>query len=125
VVILSNKLVLLGGEPTHWCPGCQGLHRINVTKHNSCGAIWTWNNDPNVPVFSPSINIVGRCHYFIRASSNLAEVSAITEDSGVVGASFSVIAYCADTRHELAGQTVLLPNIPQSILRQDAWDAIR
>lgn len=93
---LSAKLALLCNEPTHWCPGCEQLHRINVNTPNAAfGAIWTWNSDAEHPTFSPSINIVGQCHYFIRDGQ---------------------IEYCADLRHSLAGQTVPLPDIPEGWL---------
>lgn len=93
---LSPKLVLLGGEPAHYCPGCKELHRIDVNKPNVfSSARWTWNNDPVNPSFAPSINIVGRCHYFINDGN---------------------IQFCADSKHELAGQTVPLPDIPEAWL---------
>ncbi len=89
---LSSKLALLYGEPTHWCPGCKMLHRIDVSQPNShTGAKWTWNNDLVNPSFSPSINIVGQCHYFINNGQ---------------------IQFCGDSKHELAGQTVPLPDLP-------------
>ena len=76
----------------HWCPGCKWLHVINVEKPNSVGAKWTWDRNAESPTFSPSINIVGQCHYFIQAGK---------------------IIFCADSRHALAGQTVDLPDFPQ------------
>lgn len=90
---LSSKLMLLGSEPTHWCPGCKMLHRIDVNAPNrTTNARWTWNNDPVNPSFAPSINIVGQCHYFINEGK---------------------IIFCSDSKHELAGQTVDLPDIPE------------
>lgn len=89
---LSSKLALLYGEPTHYCPGCKMLHRINVfAPSEGNGACWTWNNDPVNPSFSPSINIIGRCHYFIVDGR---------------------IQFCSDSKHEYAGLTVDLPDIP-------------
>lgn len=89
---LSAKLILLGGEPTHWCPGCKMVHRIDVNKRNAhTGAIWTWNGNADRPTFEPSINIVGVCHYFLRDGK---------------------LQFCGDSKHQLAGQTVDLPDIP-------------
>jgi hypothetical protein len=89
---LSKKLAMLGGEPTHWCPGCGELHRIDVNAANpNTGSQWTWDGNVDIPTFSPSINIVGRCHYFIVAGQ---------------------IQFCKDSRHKLAGQTVDLPDLP-------------
>ncbi len=97
---LSAKLweVQAQGDPDfghalmHWCPGCKGRHVINVEKPNPFGAVWSWNGNAEKPTFSPSINIVGRCHYFIREGN---------------------IEFCGDSTHELAGKTVALPNIPE------------
>lgn len=89
---LSEKLMLLAGEPTHWCPGCGMLHRISVSTPNEVtGAKWTWNQDPIKPTFSPSVNIVGRCHYFLREG---------------------VLEFCQDSTHDLAGKSIPLPDIP-------------
>jgi hypothetical protein len=95
---LSAKLVLLGGEPTHWCPGCQQLHRINVNAPNEhTGALWSWDKNIEKPTFSPSVNLVGQCHYFLT---------------------FGALAFCADgTSHALVGKTVPLPDIPFEILK--------
>lgn len=90
---LSAVLMLLGGEPTHWCPGCRQIHRINVNKPNEHSkAQWTWNGDVEKPTFNPSINIVGHCHYFIRNGE---------------------IEFCGDSAHALKGQKVPLPPIPE------------
>lgn len=90
--LLSKKLMLLYGEPTHWCPGCKAIHRIDINKPNAhTGARWTWNGDAENPTFDPSINIVGHCHYFIRNGQ---------------------VEFCADSRHALAGHTVPLPDLP-------------
>lgn len=90
---LSDK-IYRGGAPgclLHYCPGCEQLHMIAVDRPNSCGAQWVWNGDTERPTFSPSINIVGQCHYFIRDG---------------------VIEFCADSKHALAGKSVALPDMP-------------
>jgi hypothetical protein len=89
---LSDKLVLLGGEPTFFCPGCKMLHRVNVyTPNDHTNAMWTWNGSREYPSFSPSIHIVGRCHSFVRDGK---------------------IQFLPDCNHDLAGSTVDLPDIP-------------
>lgn len=72
----------------HWCPGCQGRHKIEVEKPNAWGAVWQWDGNVEAPTITPSVNHVGRCHYFIRAGR---------------------IEFCADSKHPLAGQTVDMP----------------
>ncbi len=100
---LSAVLMLLGGEPTHWCPGCRQMHRINVNAPNPhTQARWTWDKNVDSPTFNPSINIVGHCHYFIRAGQ---------------------IQFCADSKHALAGKTVPLPDIPAEEF--DDWQGMK
>lgn len=77
----------------HWCQGCDQLHFINTEHPNHLGAIWQFDGNVERPTFSPSINIVGQCHYFIRDGR---------------------IEYCGDSKHQLAGQTVELCDIPES-----------
>jgi hypothetical protein len=88
-------MALKGKTLAHWCPGCDSLHVINVEKPNHCNALWTWDGNVEQPTFSPSINIVGVCHYFIKAGQ---------------------IEFCSDSRHALAGQTVPLPELTEDML---------
>lgn len=74
----------------HWCPGCNEFHVINTVERNRWGALWTFDGNTESPTFSPSINLVGRCHYFIRNGR---------------------IEFCGDSNHSLAGQTVPLPDV--------------
>ena len=93
--VMSTKLWLSApGLIMHWCPGCKSIHMINVDKPNLNGAKWAFNGDYECPTFTPSINIVGHCHYFITAGN---------------------IIFCGDSKHVLAGQTVPLPDMPQHL----------
>ena len=76
----------------HWCPACRARHGININTPNMQGAVWQWDGNKESPTFGPSINIAGRCHYFIRGGQ---------------------IEFCADSAHDLAGQTVPLPDWPE------------
>lgn len=64
-------------------------------QRNNVHGLWTWNGDVERPTFRASL-LVGpdvphmRCHSFITDGS---------------------IAFCADCHHEMAGQTVELPEI--------------
>ncbi len=87
-----------------WCPGCEGMHAINIA---GAGA-WTWDGNVDAPTFSPSILVftnVGEdgnrlpdgqrrtlCHSFVRAG---------------------MIEFLRDCAHPLKGQTVRLPDLPQ------------
>lgn len=92
------------GNYMHYCPGCKQLHMINTLVRNNNGAIWSFDGDVNNPTFSPSIHIHSTdakgnrhtsCHYFIKSG---------------------YMHYCNDSRHELSGQIVELPNIPEGFL---------
>jgi Family of unknown function (DUF6527) len=96
---LSRKLFLLGSEPTFWCPGCEQMHRVNVYAPNDyTKAQWTWDNNVEQPTFSPSYNIVGVCHSFIKAGK---------------------IQFLGDCTHKLKGQTVDLPDFPQDMIDEN------
>ena len=98
--ILSPKLIrqeygtLILHE--HWCPGCESMHQIAVETPFRNGARWSWDGNVFSPTFSPSINCGPGtpccCHYFIKAGK---------------------IEFCGDSHHELRGQTVDLPDIPE------------
>lgn len=91
--ILSPKVALLDGEPTVYCEGCGMLHQIHVNKPNPhTQAKWSWNGDADKPTFHPSLNYPGKCHSFIREGK---------------------IQYLNDCSHDLRGQTVELPDLPE------------
>jgi hypothetical protein len=87
------------GNYLHYCQGCDGLHMINTVVKNQNNAIWSFNNNFDLPTFSPSININlhnnKRCHYFIINGK---------------------INYCSDCTHSLKGQELQLLEIPENFL---------
>lgn len=83
----------------HWCPGCGGNHVIYTDSRSQLnGHAWAFDGNLDRPTFSPSVNIVGQCHYFIRAGR---------------------IEYCSDSKHALAGKTVDLPELES--VGEDDW----
>lgn len=83
------------------CPGCKVIHILPVAKYkNYPGPIWDFNRDFEKPTINPSIFVnrgstnpaAPACHSFIRDGR---------------------IQFLNDSSHELAGQTVDLPE----------WDA--
>lgn len=83
----------------HWCEGCKGNHVIYTDSRSQLsGHKWAFDGNLEMPTFSPSINIVGICHYFIRAGQ---------------------IEYCGDSKHELAGKTVPLRELES--VGEDDW----
>ena len=95
------KLRTIEGGFLHWCPACESMHPIAVSKPFANGARWTFDGNLDVPTFNPSINISykftdedggeERCHYFIHAGK---------------------IEFQNDCTHTLKGQTVGLPDLP-------------
>lgn len=73
------------------CPACECSHVVPVGPGG-----WKWNGDLDLPTLHPSVKClcpggpVEVCHSFVRAGR---------------------IAYCGDSTHALAGQTVDLPAI--------------
>lgn len=81
----------MGHTIAHMCPGCKARHLIPIEKPNAQGAVWKWDGDVEKPTITPSMNIIGRCHYILTAGK---------------------IQFCSDSAHDLKGQTVDLPDMP-------------
>jgi hypothetical protein len=83
------------------CPGCREPHGQHIRPYaNAIGASWLWNESLEAPTFAPSI-VVRReytdpfrppkvCHSFVQDGK---------------------IQFLGDCTHELAGQTVELPEV--------------
>lgn len=103
------------------CPGCKGSHKVNVGSPNSLGARWSYNGDPNKPTFSPSLLIRGG-HYLEPGKRCWCDYNREQEAKGEKPAPFGCfvchsfvvdgkIQFLSDCTHELAGQTVELPEL--------------
>jgi len=84
------------GHLIFWCPGCDMPHGIQTGQ--GAGPRWGWNNDVEKPTFTPSILVRFPwgpekkqcvCHSFVREGK---------------------IEFLSDCTHNLAGQTVSLPD---------------
>lgn len=106
-----------GGILHFWCPGCDGVHGIKISKDGKDG--WTWNGDPNKPTFRPSV-LVRRGHFSERwkkgdpcsCTYNKEHPEAPTRFGCMRCHSFVTdgrIQFLADCSHTLAGKTVDLP----------------
>lgn len=91
-----------------YCPGCKEMHHY-VTEPKSLGPKWTFNGNVEKPTFKPSLRLfttddeddngqklpqpVERtiCHLFVTDGQ---------------------IIFCGDSDHDLKGQTVALPELP-------------
>lgn len=71
------------------CPACDDFHVLQG---------WNWNQDLELPTFTPSLMVTYYTGDKVRAVCH----SHITDGR---------IAYCPDSTHELKGQTVDLPEV--------------
>jgi hypothetical protein len=74
------------------CPGCKCAHPFEIEAPRFSG--WTWNGSLDKPTFTPSLlcnqdSPESRCHSFVTDGK---------------------IQFLSDCHHELAGQTVELPD---------------
>lgn len=96
---IGKKLRSLeGGRVAFMCPGCKHFHQVKVTGEGRPN--WTYNGDPDAPTFSPSVFVNAPGRYF-----NLAVPSC---HSFVIDGR---IQFLRDCTHDLAGQTVDLPDL--------------
>ncbi|WP_339767106.1 DUF6527 family protein [uncultured Pseudosulfitobacter sp.] len=101
---LGSKLrALEGGKVAFMCPGCGYLHQVTVDGSRG----WTFNGDGDRPTFSPSV--------LVRTGSAV-DPTFVDEpgDPPTVCHSFVTdgrIRFLDDSTHELAGQTVDLPDL--------------
>jgi hypothetical protein len=103
---LGSKLRMMGnGMVGFHCPGCKYTHAIGV-EAGALGARWEFNGDGDRPTFSPSVLVTtGRAvdPAFVPEEGDPPEVchSFVTDGR---------IEFLADCTHEIAGQTVDLPD---------------
>lgn len=106
---VSDKLRRAVNGYIHWCPACEETHVIPDS--------WSFDGNLDRPTFSPSVKITGKqvvnkngrwtgewvrdsngntldlcCHYILTAG---------------------VLNYCGDCTHELRGQSIPLPALPE------------
>ncbi|MEL6485869.1 MAG: DUF6527 family protein [Pseudomonadota bacterium] len=108
------------GRVAFWCPGCKELHQIPVGPQRRPGVAWGYNGDPEKPTFTPSL-LVRSGHY--APGWNGPECWCTDREDGedwgfgcFVCHTFVTdghIQFLGDCTHELAGQTVPLPPIPE------------
>lgn len=77
---------------TIFCPGCGCPHWFPTDDSNVVdGNVhkWAFNGNGDAPTFIPSMNVIGSCHSFVTDGR---------------------IQFLGDSKHQLAGQTVDLPD---------------
>lgn len=95
-----------GGGLRYWCQGCEDLHGVQVGEGS--GPRWGYNGNPDKPTFSPSVLTTYSANP--DASDEFAEWrkerichTFITDGQ---------VQFLGDCTHELAGQTLPLPELP-------------
>lgn len=114
-----DEIIVLGttteeGNLLLWCPGCKMAHHIKVG--DGPGPRWTWNGNMTKPTFSPSLLVTMPTHVPPVTAENLEEWKrAPWVQTRIERICHSFIAdgqiqFLNDCTHELAGQTVPLPD---------------
>lgn len=85
-----------GNSLMFWCPGCDGPHRIQHGE--GAGPRWGWNGDADKPTFTPSI--------LVRYPWGPEQKECVCHSFVTNGK----IQFLSDCTHDLAGQTVDIPN---------------
>jgi hypothetical protein len=102
---------------TYYCQGCDSAHRIEVGNGR-----WTWNGDAEKPTFSPSVKVTGtkmtakgKADYQSWLASGHPKRTEPFESSPSICHTFITdgkVQFLSDCTHELAGQTLDLPDLP-------------
>ena len=81
-----------------WCPGCDMWHRYTTRRGTTDPPgeppLWTYNGNSRQPTFEASLLYVGLCHLRLTGG---------------------VIHFYGDSKHDLKGQHVDLPDIPEDV----------
>ncbi len=96
----GKKLRLADGNVyVHRCPGCKAIHAIPV------GAIWKFDGKLDRPTVVPSVKVSSNV---ARNAEELIHSISYTTCHYII--SGGTIFFCTDSLHELAGQSVPLPD---------------
>jgi len=83
------------------CPGCRRVHALHLyPDRNAEGASWAWNRDMESPTFTPSIH--AKIEYSEPGRSPKICHSFVTN---------GWIRFLGDCTHDMAGQSIELPEI--------------
>jgi hypothetical protein len=106
----------------YYCQGCEQAHRIEVGNGR-----WTWNGDVENPTFSPSVKVSGR-KFTPKGEADYQAWAAAGYPKNADGSMHSfdnaptvchtfitngMVQFLSDCTHELAGQTLPLPDLPE------------
>lgn len=109
-----------GRRVAFYCPGCGELHALPVDKPQD----WKWNRSLDKPTITPSILV--RTGHYAKGSAETKECWCNFEERTGKKSNFKCqvchsfvtdgrIQFLGDCTHELAGQTVDLPDLTEPI----------
>lgn len=102
-----------GGHLLFWCPGCKSAHAVIVDGSRG----WTFDGNQAAPTFSPSVLVKGTVpisdeeHTAIMAGGHVTPRPLVCHSFVRAGR----IQFLSDCTHDLAGQTVDLPDFPGAV----------
>jgi len=96
---MAKIQITQNGDALFGCPGCGMLHVVYLKTPGR--PHWTFNGDVDRPTFSPSIAVHWTEHPLTDPVKKVCH-SFVTDGQ---------IQFCGDSTHELAGQTVDLPEM--------------
>lgn len=110
----------------YWCQGCKSLHSVRTGTNG-----WGYNGNPEKPTFTPSVKVTSG-HYSSRhKEGDSCWCTYNKENPGddnfvcVLCHTFITdgkVQFLSDCTHELAGQTLNLPELP-AYLQDPVQDA--
>lgn len=119
---LGSKLrTIEGGLIAFRCPGCKDVHHVAIADGPGRG--WTFNGNGDAPTFRPSV-LVTSGHFSAGWKPGAACWCTYNKDHPDDPASFTCgrchsfvtdgrIEFLSDSTHELASQTVPLPDFAE------------
>lgn len=99
-----------GGRLSFWCPACNCAHVVPVGGSYE-STRWEFNGDYLKPTINPSIVVQGR-RYVGGPSDDPHDPSLWREVHCHSVICDGRLAFCADSKHALAGQDMPLPAFP-------------
>lgn len=101
---------------TYWCQGCKSHHTVR-TMSKVGGAVWGFNGNHEKPTFTPSV-LVTNGHFSSRhkpgdpcwCSTQDADFKCQRCHTFITD---GMVNFLGDCTHELAGQTLPLPDLPR------------
>jgi hypothetical protein len=104
-----------GGLVMFYCPGCKNYHGVNTDQTSPnplTGAKWQWNGSLDSPTFTPSILVRGTVPITDAEADRIMAGEAFEPTPRVCHSFVTAgrIQFLGDCTHELAGQTVDIPD---------------